>query len=154
MNKEICVYPSMISCRHDLGTSFALRLTSSINPHLALPCYTFKWEENPNFFSVCIFIIYIYVLLYTIYVLLTYIYLCTTILYLKCVCVFSCIWLSVTPWAFAYQTPLSMGFSRQEYRSELPFPIPGDLPNPGIISVYPAFQVDSLLLEPSDRPIP
>ena len=36
-----------------------------------------------------------------------------------------------TPWAIA-QTPLSMGFPRQEYRSGLPFPSPGDLPNPGI----------------------
>ena len=40
--------------------------------------------------------------------------------------------LSVTPWTTAYQVPPSMGFSRQEYWSELPFPSPGDLPNPGI----------------------
>ena len=37
---------------------------------------------------------------------------------------------SVTPWTVAHQTSLSMGFSRQEYWSELPFPTPGDLPNP------------------------
>ena len=37
-----------------------------------------------------------------------------------------------TPWTVACQAPLSMGFSRQEYWSELPFPPPGDLPNPGI----------------------
>ena len=37
-----------------------------------------------------------------------------------------------TPWTVAYQAPLSMGFSRQEYWSGLPFPSPGDLPNPGI----------------------
>ena len=40
--------------------------------------------------------------------------------------------LFVTPWTVAYQAPPSMGFSRQEYWSELPLPSPGDLPNPGI----------------------
>ena len=38
----------------------------------------------------------------------------------------------VTPWAVAHQAPLSMGFSRQEYWSGLPFPSLGDLPHPGI----------------------
>ena len=41
----------------------------------------------------------------------------------------------VIPWTVAHQAPLSMGFSRQEYWSELPFPLPGDLPNPGIESM-------------------
>ena len=40
--------------------------------------------------------------------------------------------LFVTPWTVAYQAPPSMGFSRQEYWSGLPFPSPGDLPDPGI----------------------
>ena len=40
--------------------------------------------------------------------------------------------LFATPWTVAYQAPLSMGFSRQEYWSGLPFPSPGDLPDPGI----------------------
>ena len=40
--------------------------------------------------------------------------------------------LFVTPWPVAYQAPLSMGFSRQEYWSGVPFPSPGDLPHPGI----------------------
>ena len=40
--------------------------------------------------------------------------------------------LLVTPWTVAYQAPLSLGFSRQEYWSGLPFPSPGDLPDPGI----------------------
>ena len=39
---------------------------------------------------------------------------------------------SMTPWALAYQAPLSMGFSSQEYWTGLPCPPPGDLPNPGI----------------------
>ena len=42
------------------------------------------------------------------------------------------VWLFVTPWTVAYQVSLSMGFSRQEYWSGLPFPSPGDLPNLGI----------------------
>ena len=45
---------------------------------------------------------------------------------------FSCVWLCETPWTVARQAALSMGFSRQEYWSGLPFPSPGDLPNPGI----------------------
>ena len=44
----------------------------------------------------------------------------------------------VTPWTAACQAPLSMDFSRQEYWSGLPFPSPGDLPNPGTKSVSPA----------------
>ena len=43
----------------------------------------------------------------------------------------SCLTL-VTLWTVAHQAPLSMGFSRQEYWSGLPFPSPGDLPDPGI----------------------
>ena len=46
---------------------------------------------------------------------------------------------SATPWTVARQAPLSMGFSRQEYRSGLPFPPPGDLPNSWIESTSPAF---------------
>ena len=47
----------------------------------------------------------------------------------------------------AYQAPPSMGFSRQECWSGLPFPSPGDLPDPGIKSGSPALQADSLLTE-------
>ena len=43
-----------------------------------------------------------------------------------------------TPWTVARQAPLSMGFPRQEYWSGLPFPSPGDLPNPGIKPRSPA----------------
>ena len=53
-----------------------------------------------------------------------------------------------TPWTVAHQPPLSMGFSRQEYSSGLPFPSPEDLPNPGIEPRTPALQVDSLPAEP------
>ena len=44
----------------------------------------------------------------------------------------------VTPWTIACQIPLSMGFSRQEYWSGLPFPPPGDLPDPGVEPTSPA----------------
>ena len=46
--------------------------------------------------------------------------------------------LFATPWTVTYQAPLSMGFSRQEYWSGLPFPSPGDLPDPGIKPGSPA----------------
>ena len=46
--------------------------------------------------------------------------------------------LFATPWTVAYQAPQSMGFSRQEYWSALPFPSPGDLPDPGIEPGSPA----------------
>ena len=42
------------------------------------------------------------------------------------------VWLFVTPWTVAHLAPLTMGFSRQESWSVLPFPIPGNLPNPGL----------------------
>ena len=52
------------------------------------------------------------------------------------------------PRTVACQTPLPMGFSRQEYWSGLPFPSLGDLPNPGIEPRSPSLQVDSLPPEP------
>ena len=64
--------------------------------------------------------------------------------------------LFVTPWTIAHQAPLFIGFFRREYRSELPFPPPGDLPNPGIESkfpVSPALKADSLLAEPLGKPL-
>ena len=57
-----------------------------------------------------------------------------------------------TPWMVAHQAPLSMEFSRQEYWSGLPFPPPGDLPNPGIKPRSPALQADSLPSEPPGKP--
>ena len=58
----------------------------------------------------------------------------------------------VTPWAVAHQAPLSMGFSKQEYWSGLPFPAPGDLPDPGIKPRSPALQAVSLLSELPGKP--
>ena len=70
-----------------------------------------------------------------------------------CVCVCVCVSCSVmsdsaTPWIIAPQDPLSKEFSRQEYWRGLPFPSPGDLPDPGIKSGSPASQADSLPPEP------
>ena len=58
----------------------------------------------------------------------------------------SCLALA-TPWTIAYQAPLSMGFSKLEYWSGLPFPSPEDLPDPGIEPRSPAVQADSLPTE-------
>ena len=54
--------------------------------------------------------------------------------------------LFATPWTVAYQASLSMGFSRQEYWSGLPFPSPGDLPNPEIKLRSPALEADAFNL--------
>ena len=59
--------------------------------------------------------------------------------------------LSATLWTVAYQAPLTIGFSRQEYWSGSPFPSPGDLPNPGIEPGSPALQADALPSEPSGK---
>ena len=63
--------------------------------------------------------------------------------------VLSLVQLFVTQWTVACQAPLSMGFSRQEYWSGLPFPSPKDLPDLGIKTRSPALRADSL---PSERP--
>ena len=68
-----------------------------------------------------------------------------------CVCV-SRVCLCATAWTGAHQAPLSVGFSRQEYWSELSCPPPEDLPDPGIKPGYPALQADSLLSEPPGKP--
>ena len=56
------------------------------------------------------------------------------------------------PWTVAYQASLSMGFSRQEYWSGLPFPSPGALPDPGIEPRSPASEADALTSEPPGKP--
>ena len=62
------------------------------------------------------------------------------------------VWLFATTWTVTYQALPSMGFSRQEYWSGLPFPFPGDLPNPGIEPGSPALQADALPSEPPGKP--
>ena len=62
--------------------------------------------------------------------------------------------LFASPWTVAYRTPLSMGFSRQEYWSGLPFPSPGELPDPGIEPRSPALQADALTSEPPGKRSP
>ena len=59
--------------------------------------------------------------------------------------------LFVTLWTVACQASLSMGFSRQEYWSGLPFPSPGDLPDIGINPRSPGWQADSLPSEPPGK---
>ena len=62
------------------------------------------------------------------------------------------VWLFVTPWTIVYQAPQSMELSRQEYWSGLPFPSPGDLPDPGIKPWSQPLQADALPSEPSGMP--
>ena len=71
----------------------------------------------------------------------------------SCVCqTLSGVRLFVTPWTVAHQASLSMGFSRQEYWSGMPFPPPVGLTDPGIKLQSPALQVDSVLSEPQGKP--
>ena len=60
--------------------------------------------------------------------------------------------LFVTPWTVAHQAPPSMEFPRQEYWSGLPFPSPGDLPDPGFEPGSPALQADAFQSEPPGNP--
>ena len=64
----------------------------------------------------------------------------------------SCVQLFATPWTVAYQVPPSMGFSRQECWSGLPFPSPGDLPDPGIEPASPALEGGFFTTEPLGKP--
>ena len=80
------------------------------------------------------------------------------VVYPFCVCVLlSCLVVSdsATLWTVAHQAPLSMGFPRQEYWSGLPFPSPGDLPDPEIEPASPVsstVKADSLPTKPSRKP--
>ena len=62
------------------------------------------------------------------------------------------VWLFAIPWTVVNQASLSMGFSRQENWSGLPFPFSGDLPDPGIEPRSPALQADTLPSEPPGKP--
>ena len=71
-----------------------------------------------------------------------------------CACLLSNVQLFETLWTIVQQATLSMGFSSQEYLSELPFPPPGDFPDPGIkltSPMSPALQMNSLPIEPSGK---
>ena len=71
-----------------------------------------------------------------------------------CACSLSRVLLFATPWTVAHQAPLSLGFSRQEYWSGLPFPTPGDPPDPGIeptSSVSPALVGGFFITEPPGK---
>ena len=57
----------------------------------------------------------------------------------------------MTPWTVALQAPLPMGFPRQEYWSELPFPSPGDLPDPGIKPMFPELAGEFFTAEPPGK---
>ena len=69
---------------------------------------------------------------------------------MKVVLVLSCVWLFPTSWTVAHQA-LSMGSPRQEYWSGLPFPSPGDHPNPGIEPKFPALAGRFFTAEPARK---
>ena len=78
--------------------------------------------------------------------------------HLWCTCTCHCFCLAVSrvqlfmaPWSVAHQAPLSMGFSRQECWSGLPFPSPGDLSDPGFEHRSPALQANDLTSEPPGK---
>ena len=89
----------------------------------------------------CIYtIIIVYYILYTIYYFSS-----------EPVKLLSRVRLFATPWTVAYQAPPSMGFSRQECWSGLPFPSPGDLPYPGIEPRFPTLEADALTAKPPGK---
>ena len=61
--------------------------------------------------------------------------------------------LFATPWTIVHLAPLSMEFSKQEYWSELPFPFPGDLPDPGIKLAFPALAGRVFTTVPQGKPV-
>ena len=69
-----------------------------------------------------------------------------------CACVLSHVRLFATPWTVVHQAPLSMKFSKHEYWSGLPFPIPGDLSDPGIEPVSPALAGRFFTIEIPGKP--
>ena len=69
-----------------------------------------------------------------------------------CVCVLSRVWLFVTLWTVALQAPPSVGFSRHEYWSGLPFPALGDLPDSGIEPESPVLGVRFFTTAPPRAP--
>ena len=71
---------------------------------------------------------------------------------LVCAYMLSHVQLFATLWTAAFQSLPSMGFSRQQYWSGLPFPSPGDLPDPGMESRSPALQADASTSEPPGKP--
>ena len=70
-----------------------------------------------------------------------------------CAYVLSPVRLFVTTWTVAHQAPLSMGFPRQEYWSELSFPSPEDLPVPGMETVSPELAGIFFTSEPLEKPL-
>ena len=73
------------------------------------------------------------------------------ILMRKYVCILSRVQLFVTPWTIVHQAPLSMEFSRQEDQSGLPFPSPGNVPDPGIKPTCPALAGKFFVAEPPGK---
>ena len=89
------------------------------------------------------------------FVLLCVLYISILLYVFMCVCaqLLSRVWLFMTPWTVAHQTPLSLELPMQEYWSELLYPPPGDLPNPGIEPMSPALAGGFFTTEPPEKPL-
>ena len=99
------------------------------------------------------YIPYIFLLLLYIPSLLNFtLFLCWCLGICYCLVAKSCLTLFANPWTVAHQAPLSMGFPRQEYQSELPFPFPGHLPDPGIKPVSPELAGGFSTTQPPRKP--
>ena len=133
------------------------------NCSLNYPCYNLMTKNSDFYFDmdIKIHISFFYILIYRSYCAITNLFpnwihfihrLFTPIFKLVCTLShFGCVQLFATTWMLAHQAPLTMGFSRQEYWSGLPFLPPGDLPDPGTEPTSlesPALQADSLPLAP------
>ena len=130
---ELPVWYSHFCWLSVLHTVMYMSQCSHSSPHLLLPCAVFT-----RLFSLSL-------------LLPENMFISTIFLDSAHVCVlshFKHVWLFATPWTIAPQAPLSMGFSRQGYWSGLPFPSPGDLPDPEVKLLSPALQADSLPTEP------
>ena len=113
------------NCCSIKSTLFLLSIFVVSNIHMTNIC-SFPFNRNSFFSSIYLSIVYLSICPYTNSPVHLYTHMNVNVKSLSRVRLFT------TQWTVAYQAPPSMGFSRQEYWSGLPFPSPKDLPNPGI----------------------
>ena len=129
--------------------------------YCCLLCSPIRIPFSSNFFLiliksqvnyVCLYLCLFYFFLYSLYVIYKIRKKVMKMSFNSSVSLLSRVRLFATPWTVAHQAPPSMGFSRQEYWSGLPFPSPGHLPDPGIEPRSPTLQADALTSERPGKP--
>ena len=134
-----------------LALLWYLFFCSGLKPNLqylwGVPVLGFIFALLPCFLCVCVFFVALSLLIAFFCIELISSHLKVKVKLLSHVRLFA------TQWTVAYQAPPSMGFSRQECWSGLPFPSPGDLPTPGIKPGFPSLQADALPSELPGKPI-